>query len=73
MEQVTAKQRIEVAAKDHATISMLHLRLHCNTIACVICILCALGLVAFIIVGIAQPNIESEWIVTNLEEPIDWL
>jgi len=65
MEQVTAKQRIKVAARDHVIISLLHLRLHGWTIIWANVALCFCGSIAFIIAGIMQPSVESEWEVTD--------
>lgn len=68
MEQVEAKRRIKTATRDHAIISMTHLRLHPEAVPWTICILLLLGVAALIVIGIARPNIESEWKVTGLGE-----
>lgn len=67
MEQVAAKQRIKVAAKDHMTISRVHFRLHSGHIVFATFVLLVLAMAALIIVGIAQPNVISQWEVTGLQ------
>ena len=67
MAQVEAKQRIKVATKDHILITRLHLRLHSKYMPLVYAILIFLALVIFIVVGIARPNIKSEWKITALQ------
>ena len=67
MEQVVAKQRIKVATKDHVLISRLHLRLHSEELPYVVVILIFSAIVIFIIVGIAQSNVISQWEVTALQ------
>ena len=71
MEQVTAKQRIKVAAKDHILISRLHLRLHPAHVAYAVTILLTLAIAIFIVVGIMRPNVKSEWEVTALQASTD--
>jgi hypothetical protein len=72
MESVTAKRRIKVATRDHAVISMVHLRLHSWAIFWVCFILFLLGVAAFIVAGITRPNVESEWKVTRLKGPFEY-
>lgn len=71
MEQVEARQRIKVATKDHVLISRLHLRLHSKYMPLVYAILIFSAVATFIIVGIAQPNIKSEWKVDMLRASTD--
>jgi len=68
MGQVTTGRRIKTATKDHAAISMIHLRLHGGTIVWMVVAFCLLGIGAFIVVGITRPNTESEWEVTFLQK-----
>lgn len=72
MGQVEAKQRIKVATKDHVLISKLHLRLHRKYVLLVCTVLFPVALAIFIAIGIAQPNVESEWKVTGLGELKKW-
>lgn len=65
MGQATAKQRTKVAIKDHAIISMVHLKLHSWMLLPIIVMLILLGIAAFVVVGITRPNVESEWKVTD--------
>ncbi len=60
MNKVTAKRRIRVATRDHAIISILHLKLHRGMICFTVTILILLGFVTFIVVEFAQLNIDSE-------------
>lgn len=67
MEQVAAKQRIKVATKDHMTISRVHLRLHNEHIPSVFVILALVAIITLVIIGIARPNVISQWEVTKLQ------
>ena len=68
MNQVTAKRRMGIAARDHITISRVHLKLHSGMVRWGIFVLCVLVTTTSFVVGIAQPNIESAWEVTKLEK-----
>ena len=63
MEQVAAKQRIKVAAKDHVLISRLHFRLHLKAVLLNVSIFLFLSLVTVAIFGMAVVGITAEVIL----------